>query len=121
MNAVLNAVNNVVSLDMSVKQSTEAIIASDPIVAAIVTYMATIVHCGNYGYGYWESDKKHVWWVGGDADGGDGIDEIREKLAAIPGVTTVSVEGEVFPCSDEDDDEEYEDDEDSGIWVQIFG
>lgn len=74
---------------------------------------ASIEHCGDYGYAYWNPETQDVWWVacdgdpypaepgggidGGDAPAGTEFPEIERMFKAIAGVKSVTIEAENMP------------------------
>ena len=55
----------------------------------------SIDHCGDYGYLFVKGKK--VWWVCGDADETEDIEEAKRKLRSVKGVEEVIVESEYCP------------------------
>lgn len=69
--------------------------------ARLIEAAKAIRHCGDYGNMLYNHSKRHVWWVGGDADfevsaGHTDFDEVK-KLLRVPGVSKVTIGDEAFP------------------------
>jgi hypothetical protein len=74
----------------------------DATIGRLQAYAQTIKHCGDYGQTYWNHETGVAFFVGGDSDGDvtqgyTDFDEIRERFAAVPGVTAVEIEAEWTP------------------------
>jgi hypothetical protein len=62
--------------------------------------MKTFPSSPDYGRRFWNEKKKTAWWVSGDCDGEETVQEIMDRLATIPGVKDVKAESECFPPGD---------------------
>lgn len=64
-----------------------------------------IKHCGDYGRLFVNPKENTVYWVSGDADGGENdgttpMDEIKTMLGSVSGVNKVHIEAESSPGDD---------------------
>lgn len=51
----------------------------------------------DYGLLFWNEQKKEAWFVTGDGDDGDAVNEIVSRLEKVPGVEKVTAEAECNP------------------------